>query len=122
MVRLARDGRTWRIGTDAEVAWIAAGTAYQSGLPTSMSRTITGAVPPVFEAYAAVLVAYGEERDGHANRPHEWEFGVQRATPNSHPRGLGVGRGSDRLVMRGPGVFRCAPDRAVKRREVPTRA
>jgi len=65
MVRLARDGRTWRIGTDAEVAWIAAGTAYHSGLPTSMSRTITGAIPPVFEAYATVLVAYGEERDVH---------------------------------------------------------
>ena len=66
MVRLARDGRTWRIGTDAEVAWIAAGTAYHSGLPTSMSRTITGAIPPVFEAYATVVLPYaGEGQDRH---------------------------------------------------------
>jgi len=34
----ARDGRTWRIGTAAEVAWIANGTA----------------IPAVFEAYATV--------------------------------------------------------------------
>ena len=46
-VRLARDGRTWRIGTDAEVAWITSGT--------SMGRTITVAIPPVFDAYATVV-------------------------------------------------------------------
>jgi hypothetical protein len=57
MVTRSRDGSTWRIGTDAEVGWIAAGT--------SPTRTITGAVPAVFEAYATVLVAYGEERDAH---------------------------------------------------------
>ena len=65
MVRLIRDGTRWRIGRDAEVGWIAAGTAYHSGFPTSMSRTITGAIPAVFEAYATVLVAYGEQRDAH---------------------------------------------------------
>ena len=42
------DGRKWRIGTGAEVAWIAAGT--------SASRTITAAIPPVFGAYATVVV------------------------------------------------------------------
>ncbi|HEV2936547.1 MAG TPA: hypothetical protein VGY96_25795 [Streptosporangiaceae bacterium] len=47
-VRLARDGSTWRIGTDAEVGWIASGT--------SMSRTITAAIPPVFDAYATVVL------------------------------------------------------------------
>jgi hypothetical protein len=57
MVTRARDGSTWRIGTDAEVAWIANGT--------SIGRTITAAIPGVFEAYATVLVAYGEERDAH---------------------------------------------------------
>ena len=57
-VRLARDGSTWRIGTDAEVAWIADGT--------SMSRTITAAIPPVFGAYATVVLPDGdEERDKH---------------------------------------------------------
>ena len=57
MVTRARDGSRWRIGTDAEVAWIANGT--------SLGRTITAAIPAVFEAYATVLVAYGEERDAH---------------------------------------------------------
>ena len=57
MVRRARDGCTWRIGTDAEVAWITEGT--------SIGRTITAAIPAVFEAYATVVVAYGEERVKH---------------------------------------------------------
>ena len=65
MVTRSRDGSTWRIGTDAEVAWIVAGTDYHSGLPTSRTRTITGAIPAAFEAYAIVLVAYGVERDVH---------------------------------------------------------
>src|SRR6266700_770928 len=57
-VRRARDGRTWRIGTDAEVAWIANGT--------SMGRTITAAIPPVFEAYATAVLPYrGEGQDRH---------------------------------------------------------
>ena len=53
-VRRARDGTTWRIGTDAEVAWIANGT--------SMGPTITAAITPVFEAYATVVLPYGEEQ------------------------------------------------------------
>ncbi|MGW0232164.1 hypothetical protein ACWDWO_27965 [Actinopolymorpha singaporensis] len=48
MVTRERDGRTWRIGTGADVAWIARGTF--------VSRTITAAIPPVFEAYATVLL------------------------------------------------------------------
>ncbi len=57
-VRLARDGSTWRIGTDAEVAWIASGT--------SIGRAITAAIPPVFEAYAtAVLPGNDEQQDNH---------------------------------------------------------
>jgi hypothetical protein len=38
----------WRVGTDAEVTWIATGT--------SMGRTITAAIPPVFAAYATVAL------------------------------------------------------------------
>jgi hypothetical protein len=58
VVRRARDGSTWRIGTDAEVAWIADGT--------SLSLTITAAIPPVFEAYATiVLPPRGEGQDKH---------------------------------------------------------
>ncbi len=57
MVRRARDGSTWRIGTEAEVAWIASGT--------SIGRTITAAIPPVFEAYATVVLPYGEGQVKH---------------------------------------------------------
>lgn len=53
MVSRARDGRTWRIGTDAEVAWIVNGT--------SPGRTITATVPPAFETYAIVVLPYGDE-------------------------------------------------------------
>jgi hypothetical protein len=57
-VRRARDGSTWRIGTEAEVAWIANGT--------SMGRTITAAIPPVFDAYATVVLPDSdEEREKH---------------------------------------------------------
>jgi hypothetical protein len=58
MVTRTRDGSTWRIGTAAEVAWIANGT--------STGRTITAAIPPVFEAYATVVLPYaGEGQDEH---------------------------------------------------------
>ena len=59
MVRLARDGSTWRIGTDAEVAWIVNGT--------SVGRTVTAAIPPGFEAYATVVLPYG----GHGQDTHD---------------------------------------------------
>ena len=56
--RVARDGRTWRIGTQAEVAWIASGT--------SISRTIIAGIPPVFDAYATVVLPAGDDdRDRH---------------------------------------------------------
>jgi hypothetical protein len=58
MVQVARDGSTWRIGTDADVAWITDGT--------STGRTITSAIPPVFEAYATVVLPEGGEgQDAH---------------------------------------------------------
>ncbi len=58
MVSEEGDGRTWRVGTDAEVAWIAEGT--------SIDRTITAAIPPVFEAYATIVLPYrGEGQDVH---------------------------------------------------------
>lgn len=45
---LERDGREWRVGTAAEVEWIEYGT--HSGLE------ITSAIPPVFEAYATIVI------------------------------------------------------------------
>jgi hypothetical protein len=47
MVERARDGRAWRIGTEADVAWITSSTP--------RGRAITSAIPPVFEAYATVV-------------------------------------------------------------------
>lgn len=41
-----RDGRAWRIGGEAEVAWIRE--------HTQVSFAITSAIPPVFEAYATL--------------------------------------------------------------------
>lgn len=46
LVTAARDGRAWRIGSNAEVAWIQDGT--------SITTAITAAIPPVFDAYATV--------------------------------------------------------------------
>ncbi|MFI6782621.1 hypothetical protein [Micromonospora sp. NPDC050276] len=53
MITRAKDGRAWRIGTSAQVAWIAAGTT--PGL------TIAAAIPPGFEAYATVVLPFGGE-------------------------------------------------------------
>jgi hypothetical protein len=61
MLSLARDGRMWRIGTDAEVTWITSGT--------SISPTITAAIPPVFGAYATAVLpegGYGQDRHDRA--------------------------------------------------------
>jgi hypothetical protein len=58
MVTMGRDGRTWRIGAAAEVAWIAEGT--------SVTRAITSAIPPVFGAYATIVLPYGPQwQDDH---------------------------------------------------------
>jgi hypothetical protein len=51
--KVIRDGRSWRIGTAAEVEWINAGTT--TGL------TITSAMPPVFDDYATVVIPKYEE-------------------------------------------------------------
>ena len=57
-MRVTRDGSTWRIGTNADVAWITNRTA--------TDRTITSAIPPVFEAYATVVLPEGGEgQDAH---------------------------------------------------------
>ncbi len=60
MVTRPRGGHTWRIGTAAEVAWIAGGTS-ASLTSAALSRTITAAIPPVFEGYATVVLPYGGE-------------------------------------------------------------
>lgn len=48
MDTLERDGREWRLGTAADVAWIDEGT--------DIGITITSAIPAVFEAYATIVL------------------------------------------------------------------
>jgi hypothetical protein len=60
LARRARDGSYWRLGTDAEVAWIASGTA--TGL------AITAAIPPVFEAYATIVQLGDDDDQGEHDR------------------------------------------------------
>ena len=48
MKEVIRDGRSWRIGTASDVAWINTGT--------SVGLTITSGIPPVFDDYATVVL------------------------------------------------------------------
>jgi hypothetical protein len=48
-----KDGREWRIGTDADVAWI-----QESTVP---GLSITSAIPTVFAAYATIVVPDKDE-------------------------------------------------------------
>jgi hypothetical protein len=90
MVTRARDGRNWRIGTDAEVAWIANGTA-------TMDRSITAAIPPVFEAYATVVLPSGGE--GHDEHDRA-VLGVLREQSDGQPWWLGyLDTGADDVVF-----------------------
>jgi hypothetical protein len=89
MVELAKDGRTWQIGTDAEVAWIANGT--------SIGRTITAAIPPVFEAYATVVLPEG----GQGQDQHDQAvLGLLREQSAGQPWWLGyLDTGADDIVF-----------------------
>jgi hypothetical protein len=48
-----RDGRTWQLGTQAEVEWI--------NLFTTGGLTINSAIPPGFDAYATVVIPEARE-------------------------------------------------------------
>ncbi|BEP13689.1 hypothetical protein acdb102_20000 [Acidothermaceae bacterium B102] len=56
--RLAKDGSLWRHGTVTDVEWIHSGTV--------ISRTIASAIPPVFAAYATMVVP-----DDHTDRDRQ---------------------------------------------------
>jgi hypothetical protein len=89
MARLARDGRTWPLGTDVEVAWIVNGT--------SIGQTITAAIPPVFEAYATVVLPEGGEgQDQH----DQAVLGLLREQSAGQPWWLGyLDTGADDIVF-----------------------
>ena len=90
-VRLAKDGSTWRIGTDAEVAWIASGT--------SIGRAITAAIPPAFQAYATAVLPGGDE----AQQAHDRAvIALLSAYPAGQPWWLGyLDTGADDIVFPG---------------------
>lgn len=48
-----KDGRDWVIGTEDDVSWIQQAT--------DISSTVTSAIPPIFAAYATVLVPNKDE-------------------------------------------------------------
>jgi hypothetical protein len=90
-------GHSWRVGTDAEVAWIAQGT--------SPSQTITAAIPPVFEAYATVVLPEGGEEDQRRFNQAMVEMlaGQQEQWERREPWWLGyLNTGADDMVC--PGV------------------
>jgi hypothetical protein len=82
-----KDGRAWRIGADAEIAWIQEST--EGGL------AITSAIPPVFEAYATLELPGSGDHD-----PQSWlEDGDRHAAGvlDAVPRlGVRVDRGRPR--------------------------
>jgi hypothetical protein len=58
-----KDGRTWRIGTDAEIAWIENGTEH--------GVAITSAIPPVFEATRPSCSCSGHQQPPDDQEQHE---------------------------------------------------
>ena len=84
-----RDGASWRIGTDADVAWIAGGT--------TISRAITSGIPPVFAAYATVVLP---ERDRDQVEHDRVVLDLLKAQSPGQPWWLGyLENGSDDVVF-----------------------
>lgn len=52
--QVLKDGRAWRLGTNAEAAWINAGT--------SAGHTITSAIPPIFDSYCTLELPQSRDR------------------------------------------------------------
>ncbi len=59
-VKVIKGWRRWRVGTSSDVAWIAG--------QTTIGRTITSAIPEVFEAYATF---FPPEQPGVTSASHE---------------------------------------------------
>ena len=81
-----KDGSTWRIGIEDEVAWINAGV--------SPGKSITASVPPVFAAYATLALPLGLDMPRDELRPLEDRFddillGVLSAHTQPQPWWLG---------------------------------
>jgi hypothetical protein len=82
-VTWVRDGRSWEIGSYAEVAWIASGTG--------VSRTIRSGIPPVFAAYATVLLPTPEDGLDPPKQEIDWDQYLREwnlTAPLRHERAL----------------------------------
>lgn len=113
LLRLPRDGRTWRVGTSAEVAWIAEAT--------EVGVRITSAIPPCFAAYATVVVPEPTgERDEHdrallallveRSGDQPWWLGyLETGPPKPHPP-KSVRTGPDGYALSVGGVDVVFPD------------
>jgi hypothetical protein len=89
-------GHSWRIGTEDEVAWIAAGT--------SPNQTITSAIPPVFDAYATVVLPdNGADQELYNRAMLATLAGQSPGLPTGPPWWLGYLHTSD-FDMVSPGV------------------
>lgn len=65
VVHRVKDGRSWRVGTDADVAWIADST--------NPGYTIRSAIPPAFDAYGTIVVPDPDEGRAELDR---WVLGM----------------------------------------------
>jgi hypothetical protein len=89
--------RAFRIGTQADVDWIRAGT--------SVGRTVTVAIPPVFEAYATVVVPDGDEGEGPRRRHDRAVLSLLGDRSGDQPWWLGyLDTGVDDVIV--PGAAR----------------
>jgi hypothetical protein len=61
-----KDGRTWALGAEKDVAWI------NNGVSPGLS--ITASIPPVFAAYATLVFPLGLESSRDRMRPAEDRF------------------------------------------------
>jgi hypothetical protein len=68
-----KDGRTWRVGTPEDVSLI------RDGVTPDLS--MAGAIPAVFEAYAAIALCEGVIGDRTPTDPDTAVLDVLRATP-----------------------------------------
>jgi hypothetical protein len=71
-------GHSWRVGSDAEVAWIAEGT--------HPGQAIAAAIPPVFDAYATVTLPDNGDHQQRHNRALLTLLAGQSPAPPAGPR------------------------------------
>ena len=89
---VARDGRSWLLGTAHDVEWIATAT--------TIDRTITSAIPPVFDAYATIALPPGSEGPERYQRHDDALLSVLREHSTGTPWWLGyLDTGADDVVF-----------------------